>query len=74
MYTLIWIKCTVLRNGELKELHHNLLHVGDIINIEYGMANPVDGIVIQATQLSTDESAMTGESDEIKKEILSTCN
>lgn len=37
------------------------------------MANPVDGLVVQATQLNMDESAMTGESDEMKKEILSVC-
>ena len=37
------------------------------------MAVPVDGIVIQATQLSVDEAAMTGESDEMKKEILKVC-
>lgn len=65
--------CRVLRNGEFIELHHNWLHVGDIINVEYGMAIPVDGVVIQATQLSVDEAAMTGESDEMKKEILAVC-
>jgi len=41
--------------------------------MEYGMAIPVDGIVISATQLSVDEAAMTGESDEMKKEILKVC-
>lgn len=60
----------MLRSGETVEIHHNHLHVGDVIAVEYGMANPVDGIVIQATQLSIDEAAMTGESDEMKKEIL----
>jgi len=65
--------CVVLRNGETEVLHHNFLHVGDIINIEYGMAIPVDGVVMNATQLSVDESAMTGESDEMKKEILQIC-
>lgn len=54
-------------------VHHNHLHVGDIINMEYGMAIPVDGLVIAATQLSVDEAAMTGESDEMKKEILKVC-
>jgi magnesium-transporting ATPase (P-type) len=63
----------VLRRGATETIHHNFLHVGDIINIEYGMAVPVDGIVIQATQLSLDEAAMTGESDEMKKEILKIC-
>ncbi len=37
------------------------------------MANPVDGIIYQATQLAADESAMTGESDEMKKETLYFC-
>jgi len=54
-------------------MHHNYLHVGDVINVEYGMANPVDGLVLQATQLNVDEAAMTGESDEMKKEILYFC-
>jgi len=38
--------CRVLRNREVIELHHNHLHVGDIIYLEYGMAIPVDGIVL----------------------------
>lgn len=62
-----------MRSGELIELHHNWLQVGDVINVEYGMAIPVDGVVINATQLGADESAMTGESDEMKKEILRVC-
>lgn len=37
------------------------------------MANPVDGIILQATQLTVDEAAMTGESDEMKKEIMYFC-
>lgn len=65
--------CIVLRNGGMETIHHNFLHVGDIINVEYGMAVPVDGLVVQATQLSVDEAAMTGESDEMKKEIQAVC-
>jgi P-type E1-E2 ATPase len=49
------------------------LHVGDIIYVEYGMAIPVDGICLQAVQLMADEAAMTGESDEVKKEPLAKC-
>lgn len=37
------------------------------------MANPVDGIILQATQLTVDEAAMTGESDEMKKDIMHFC-
>ena len=62
-----------MRNGKIEVIHNNFLHVGDIIYVEYGMANPVDGIIYQATQLAADESAMTGESDEMKKETLFFC-
>lgn len=65
--------CRILRDSVLVEKHHNYLQVGDVINIEYGMANPVDGVLITATQLAVDEAAMTGESDEMKKEILKVC-
>jgi magnesium-transporting ATPase (P-type) len=34
---------------------------------------PVDGIVIQCSGVLANESAMTGESDELKKEPLNTC-
>ena len=67
------VQCRVLRNGKIETIHHNFLHVGDVINIEYGMANPVDGIVFQAASLTCDEAAMTGESDEMKKEIQYFC-
>jgi len=40
-----YVQCRVLRNGKVETIHHNFLHVGDVINIEYGMANPVDGVV-----------------------------
>lgn len=36
--------CRVLRNGVLETLHHNDLHVGDVIMVEYGMNIPVDGL------------------------------
>jgi cation transport ATPase len=35
----------VLRKGVLETLHHNDLHVGDVIMVEYGMSIPVDGLV-----------------------------
>lgn len=40
--------CMVIRNGQKQQIHHDFIHVGDIMNIEYGMAIPVDGIVIKS--------------------------
>ena len=36
-----------------------------------GMEIPADGMLLQGADLLTDESAMTGETNPIKKEILS---
>ena len=55
------------------EIHINHLHVGDILHLKYGMVIPVDGIVFQCNQLTTNEAAMTGESDERRKETFETC-
>lgn len=37
------------------------------------MEIPADGYCIEAADLTTDESAMTGETDPIKKDKLSNC-
>jgi Ca2+ transporting ATPase len=66
-------RVTVIRNRQALSLHPNELHVGDIIQITYGMAIPVDGLVITGSQISADESAMTGESDEIRKAPQAEC-
>lgn len=35
--------------------------VGDVVELVEGMEIPADGIVLEASDLTTDESAMTGE-------------
>lgn len=48
--------------------------VGDIIRLKYGMQIPVDGILIaKDSNMTADESAMTGESDELIKDTLKEC-
>ena len=37
------------------------------------MEIPADGFVLEASDLTSDESAMTGETDPIKKNVLSEC-
>jgi len=43
------------------------------VDIFEGMGIPCDGYVIQASELSTDESAMTGETDPIRKNTILHC-
>jgi len=66
-------RCNVIREGAVKNVHHDELNVGDIIMVQYGMAIPVDCLLLQSSQLLCDEAAMTGESDEIKKEPHGKC-
>jgi magnesium-transporting ATPase (P-type) len=47
--------------------------VGDLLQIKAGMDIPVDGIVISSSGVLANESAMTGESDELKKEGFEFC-
>lgn len=47
--------------------------MGDVIKIKAGMNIPVDGILIIGSGVTVSEAAMTGESDELKKESLEGC-
>jgi magnesium-transporting ATPase (P-type) len=62
-----------LRNGKEEQVHYDNIAVGEVIKIKAGMNVPVDGVVIKAADLTVNESAMTGESDELKKESLEAC-
>lgn len=54
--------CVVLRDGITHEIDAELLVPGDIIVLHEGMKIPADSRVISSTNLSTDESILTGES------------
>jgi P-type E1-E2 ATPase len=48
--------------------------VGDLIKIKAGMNIPVDGVLVKSSGVTCNESAMTGEPDELKKETLEVCH
>ena len=54
-------------------INHNNIQVGDVLKIKAGMNIPVDGIIIRSSGVQANESAMTGESDELKKDSLDNC-
>lgn len=66
-------KVSLKRDGVALEIHQDLVLVGDIIHIQEGMEIPADGILIESNEITTDESAMTGETDPIHKNILKAC-
>lgn len=57
---------TIIRKGLKENKHHSFVMVGDIVDLIEGMEVPADGLVIEASDLTTDESAMTGETGTIK--------
>jgi P-type E1-E2 ATPase len=63
----------ILRNGVEEEIQYNDIQVGDIIKIKGGMNIPVDGIILKCSGVLCSEAAMTGESEEMKKESFENC-
>jgi P-type E1-E2 ATPase len=59
--------------GREETMHKENIKVGDIIKIKNGMDIPVDGVVLEASGVLSDESALTGESDHLPKETVDKC-
>jgi len=64
---------TLKRDGKEEVLHKENIKVGDIIKIQNGMDIPVDGLVLQASGVLSDESSLTGESIHLNKETYDKC-
>lgn len=61
----------VVRNGQQKLISIYELLVGDVVNIQTGDVIPADSVLFQG-EIECDESALTGESDSIKKVSVDT--
>ncbi|NLZ15555.1 MAG: calcium-translocating P-type ATPase, PMCA-type [Erysipelotrichaceae bacterium] len=59
--------CVVRRDGQLVELKAEQLVPGDIVILEEGRTVPADLRLIEAINLKTDESSLTGESLPVEK-------
>jgi len=51
----------------VKHIDSKQLLVGDILHIQIGDVMPVDGILMEGSEIQMDESSVTGESDHINK-------
>ena len=60
--------CTVLRDGEVREIPTRELVPGDVAILDDGAVVPADLRLFYAKNLSTDEAALTGESVPVEKE------
>lgn len=66
---LTTVPARVLRNGKLIEIPSEEIVPGDILFIEGGDMVTADARIIKAAQLQSDESALTGESLPVEKQI-----
>ena len=64
---LIMTKAKVIRNGQAIEIAQEKIALGDIIKIEEGDSVPADLRVIEENNLSTNDFALTGESNPTRK-------
>ncbi|XP_074990869.1 plasma membrane calcium-transporting ATPase 3 [Calonectris borealis] len=59
----------VVRHGRQAQVPVAELVVGDVAQVKYGDLLPADGVLIQGNDLKIDESALTGESDHVRKSV-----
>ena len=66
-------KYKIIRNGQPEDAISDDLLVGDLIIINYGEIMAADILLIEGNSIKMDESALTGESDAMKKETFEKC-
>ena len=66
-------KYKIIRNGQPEDHISDDLLVGDLIMINYGDIMAADILLIEGNGIKMDESALTGESDSMKKEKFDKC-
>jgi Ca2+-transporting ATPase len=63
------VKAKAIRDGQVTEVAMEDLVPGDVVNLEAGDLVPADGRILRAATLEIDESALTGESAPVPKEV-----
>lgn len=72
-------RCSVLREGTIERIHPRDVVVGDILVLQAGEMVPADAIMLDTFNVLSNESSLTGEPDDLKKNrngdcfLLSSC-
>ncbi len=67
--SMVHAEAGVTRGGRLRRVHSELLAPGDLVLVEAGDKVPADLRLLEATELRVDESALTGESLPVAKDV-----
>ncbi len=63
--------CTVLRDGQIKQIPSSMVTIGDVVLLEEGDKVPADGVLSECYGLCADEALLTGESVPVHKKAYS---
>ena len=66
-------KYNIIRNGANESIISDDILVGDLIKINYGEILPADMLMVEGNGIKMDESALTGESNAVKKKPYEQC-
>ncbi len=69
LHKMVQTTSTVIRNGQTMDLPSRFLVPGDIIFVKEGDVIPADARLIEQSGLLLKESMLTGESEEVQKEL-----
>ena len=63
----------VIRDSQQINIHFSDIVFGDLVVLREGMELPADGILVEGYDILVDESSITGESDQISKNMYGEC-
>jgi Ca2+-transporting ATPase len=69
LQSMMVVKARALRDGQVVQIPMEDLVPGDIVMVEAGDLVPADGRLVRAATLEIDESALTGESAPVPKQV-----
>lgn len=68
---MVSVKTTVIRNGKEEKIPLDQVTIGDVIKLSPGDLIPADLKIIEANDLFLVQSSLTGESDAVRKNVIS---
>ena len=68
---MVSVKTTVIRNGKEEKIPLDQVTIGDVIKLSAGDLIPADLKIIEANDIFLVQSSLTGESDAVRKNVIS---